>query len=268
VLPLHSVSDEGGCTCRQGAACNSVGKHPRAAKGVSGATTDAAQITAWWQQYPRANIGLAMGAGSDIVCLDVDPRHGGDASLADLTEQYGDLPETAAVTTGGGGFHLFFKHPQTQFKNSSSKLAAGLDIKTDGGYVVAAPSSHASGKNYVWQSDALPTDLPAWLLGLLSERARVECQPAKRAHAEFNDSQSRSKSGTGGRPSSGGIIGDGSRNDQLFRVACAMRGRGSELHEIESELGRVNRLKCHPPLTNEEVTKLARSATRYAPDAS
>ncbi|MBC7932018.1 MAG: bifunctional DNA primase/polymerase [Rubrivivax sp.] len=267
VLPLYAVTVDGRCTCRQGAACDSAGKHPRVAKGVRDATTGAAQIADWWQRHPDANIGLAMGAASGIVCLDVDPRNGGDASLAELTEQHGDLPDTAAVATGGGGFHLFFKHPQAQFKNSSSKIAPGLDVKTGGGYVVAAPSRHASGKTYVWQSDAPPADLPPWLLDLLSKGVTVERPSAKRAQAKCPGDARRDGAVARAQATAGGTIGDGSRNNELFRIACAMRGRGAETDEIESELDRVNRLKCAPPLPSEEVTKLARSAARYAPDS-
>lgn len=266
VFPLHEPDNSGICSCSKRENCPSPGKHPRVWKGVNEATMDVRQIIRWWTRWPQANIGLAMGKGSGIVCLDVDPRHGGDASLAELIEQHGDLPETAAVTTGGGGFHLFFQYQQTQFKNSSSKLAAGLDIKTDGGYVVAAPSRHASGKNYVWQSDAPPADMPAWLLKLLSECTRVERPSAKRAGVGCHDSQPRSKAGTDGRAAASGIIGDGARNDQLFRIACAMRGRGAERHEIESEVARVNQHNCAPPLTDDEVAKLVRSASHYAPN--
>ena len=100
------------------------------------------------------------------MVLDVDPRHGGGASLAELEGEHGDLPRTIESLTGGGGQHLYFRH----FGGSvpSRPIASGLDLKGDGGLVVSPPSGHASGRSYVWESGCAPdqvvlADLPRWL---------------------------------------------------------------------------------------------------------
>ncbi|HYO90339.1 MAG TPA: bifunctional DNA primase/polymerase, partial [Pyrinomonadaceae bacterium] len=82
VCPLHNPDTERACSCAAGQECRSPGKHPRTRRGLKDATTDEAQVRAWWRKWPHANIGLAMGKASGLVALDVDPRAGGDVSLA------------------------------------------------------------------------------------------------------------------------------------------------------------------------------------------
>src|SRR5262245_28545135 len=86
VLPVHTVTN-GQCTCGN-VTCASPGKHPRTAHGVKDATSDEATIRQWWSQWPKANIGIATGAISGLVVLDIDPRHGGDESLQQLIQAH------------------------------------------------------------------------------------------------------------------------------------------------------------------------------------
>src|SRR5688572_8530133 len=78
VLPVFEIGPDGCCTCNPGGECSqgSPGKHPRTTYGVSEATADPRQIEAWWAQWPTANVGLATGARSGIVVLDVDASDG------------------------------------------------------------------------------------------------------------------------------------------------------------------------------------------------
>jgi hypothetical protein len=145
------------------------------------ATTDSAQIEEWFPPGDLApNIGLAAGGG--LLVLDEDPRHGSDASIADLQIQHGILPPTRTVRTPSGGLHRYYRVPAARhIPNSTSKLGKGLDIRGDGGYVVAAPSKlvaspkQAAGA-YVWENpDAPIADAPAWLI----ERATEMRAPMK-----------------------------------------------------------------------------------------
>ena len=151
VLPLHSIKN-GSCTC--GKSCRSPGKHPHTRNGLKDATTDPAKINRWWTQWPDANIGIATGKQSNLVVLDVDPDHGGKASLDDLTASYSEF-ETLSQVTGGKGWHYFFEYPESieAIKNSAGKIGKGLDIRADGGYVVAPPSTHLSGNLYQWETE-------------------------------------------------------------------------------------------------------------------
>lgn len=108
--------------------------------GVKDATTDSAVIRRWARSFPDANIGLACGdASGGIVVVDVDPRHGGDSSIAALAMKGRCFPDGPQAKTGNGGQHLLFKY-SGKLMNSKGKLGAGLDIRTTGGYIVAPPS--------------------------------------------------------------------------------------------------------------------------------
>lgn len=154
VLPIHSPgSSTAPCSCGN-PNCDSPAKHPRTIHGVKDATTDPAQIHAWWAKWPKANVGLATGKVSGFFALDVDPRHGGDDSLAKLEREHGPLPPTFTVRTGSGGRHFYFLMPAdgAPLKNRIG-LSPGIDIRADGGYVVAPPSIHVSGGPYAEGSE-------------------------------------------------------------------------------------------------------------------
>lgn len=86
VVPLHTPSGET-CSCKAGSRCLNAGKHPRIKDWKRRATTDAALITAWWTEWPEANVAVALGRGSGVVALDIDPRNGGDDRLADIEQR-------------------------------------------------------------------------------------------------------------------------------------------------------------------------------------
>ena len=253
VFPLHHPDLHRGCSCIDANECRSPGKHPRTRKGLKDATTNEQQIRRWWELYPLANVGLAMGRKSGMVAVDVDPRSGGDAAITELIERYGELPNTLEAITGGGGSHILFAHPGVSFKNSSSVLGEGLDVKTDGGYIVAAPSLHSSGKRYSWRTRRRPSAMPHWLLQLLTAQTEKRAVPSEVGPRRSAPSPAQS----------GPLIAEGSRNHRLFRIACSMRGNGSTHSEIEAELQEVNFTRCIPPLDADEVRKIAASAAKY-----
>ena len=170
VLPLHNPLKGGHCSCLR-ADCGAIGKHPRTPHGVKDATRDRAALQMWFDAFADPNIGIATGTRSGFFALDIDPRSGGRESLDALVSQYGKLPDTPEVITGGGGTHLYFKQPGFAFKNTT--IAPGVEIKTDGKYIAAPNSLHASGQRYTF--DALASlqntpihEAPDWLLHLLS----------------------------------------------------------------------------------------------------
>lgn len=97
------------------------------------------QIATWFKQFPTMNIGAVTGAISGIVVIDVEK--GGSIK---------GLPITATAKTGGGGWHLYYKHPGGPIGNSTKKIASLTDVRGDGGYVVLPPSTHTSGGIYEW----------------------------------------------------------------------------------------------------------------------
>lgn len=162
LLPVWPARN-GGCACRGGTRCGAPGKHPigrLVSHGVHDATADRSKIQRWLSAYPDANWALATGATRGehfLVVVDVDPRNGGDESLAELEAKHGVLPETPRVLTGGGGTHYYFR--SCEFTRCAI-LGPGLELKGANGYVVAPPSLHASGSRYTWDAGAHPEDVP------------------------------------------------------------------------------------------------------------
>lgn len=167
VLPLYGYRN-GRCDCGD-TQCKSQGKHPHrdlVPHGVHDASKDPGKIKEWFTRVPNANIGIATGDISGFVVLDVDPRNGSDDTLDALQSEHGKLPDTALQLTGGGGYHYLFKYNGQRLRSPGR----GLDVKGDGGYIVAEPSNHASGGAYAWEGSADPTeghplaDPPKWML--------------------------------------------------------------------------------------------------------
>lgn len=145
------------------------GKVPAIAKGrgVLDATSDTAQIAAWWGgRYAGCNIGARVPEA--MIVIDVDPRHDGHTSLAALEDKHGPLPETLTTISGrgDGGRHLFFRRPAG--KLTASRLGPGIDLKTPSGYVVMPPSIHPdSGQPYTRLDNDVAAP-PAWLVSLIA----------------------------------------------------------------------------------------------------
>jgi hypothetical protein len=236
VLPLWGLR-AGACTCGK-PDCDSPGKHPialLAPQGVYGATTDPATISAWWARFPDANIGVATGASSRVIVLDVD----GDEGLQSLA-RFGGPPDTCVAKTGRG-YHYYFRHPGGRV-TGFSRRRAGIDLKADGGYVVAPPSRHVSGAQYQWLSQSAElADAPAWLVELSADgRVVGSASPAAQPIAE------------------------GQRNATLYGLGRSMRTRSFSPQAIAAALHAENRARCEPPLSEAEVTRLATKAATQA----
>lgn len=165
VFPLHTPKD-GICSCKKGVDCHSPGKHPRTENGFKDGTQDIDTIKRWWKRWPDANIGIWC---KGMIVVDIDPRNGGDKSLETWFETLADKHgfETLTARTGGGGTHYFFQAPDD--KAYDAKPASGIEIKSVGGLVVAAPSLHASGKLYEWVDlDEAINPPPPWLLDAIA----------------------------------------------------------------------------------------------------
>ena len=245
VVPCHGIH-AGHCTCGE-LGCKSPGKHPRTAGGVRDATNDTSVIRAWWGRSPDANVGIAAGRRSGLLVLDVDPRHGGDVTLAELEAKHGPLPETVEAITGGHGRHILFAYPDGRDVGCSpGDLGPGLDVRGEGGFIVAAPSGHLTGGRYEWEARHHPDDCPLadpprWLLALILAKSNGTARPLPRA------------------------IPEGARNQTLASVAGSMRRRGASAQAILAALRVENAARCLPPLGDHELRSIAASVALYAP---
>ena len=131
-------------------------KVPAIEGGCKAATTEKSKIERWWNQNPRYNIGIATGNKSNglvVIDLDVDKNKGIDGYevLRDWQNKHGELPETWQSITGRGGYHYFYKDTITH--SNKVGLYEGVDIRGEGGYIVAPPSVHPNGNTYEWEQE-------------------------------------------------------------------------------------------------------------------
>lgn len=193
VYPVYEMRG-GQCACKKGAQCKHPAKHPRTAHGIKDATTDAATIRGWWRKWPMANVGIATGAENGIMAVDIDPRHGGDKSMAVLEAERGAVKNPIAAETGGGGRHLVFRHPGGTVKNATG-IRPGIDVRGDGGGIVVWPSTHKSGSGYRWATgqsllERKPTALPAKWRQWLEEEGIIDNNPARTTQRDRRDRES------------------------------------------------------------------------------
>jgi hypothetical protein len=214
------------------------GKRPAIKEWPTRATTDSDELRSWWKANPSRNVAIACGRASGLVVLDVDSL----AAELELMATHGtDWTRTRTVQTAHGK-HFYFLYPATgELRNSTGKIADHVDVRGEGGYVVAPPSLHPNGNRYRWKKgDAELLPAPEWLFAT---------NGVARAAANGDD---------------GGPIFVGERNATLTRIAGGMRRQGAKREEILAALESVN-LRCQPPLANAEVTAIAKSVSRYAP---
>lgn len=237
-LPTFEIRTRNGrpvCSCPAGPGCASPGKHPRV-RWRDLEVPDEDQIAAWWRRWPGAGIALRTGGATGLVVLDVDPAHGGDETLEALTRAEGALPATLAVATGGRGRHYYFSAPGAKLGNDAGRaLGPGLDVRADGGIVIAPPTRHLSGRRYEWADGPL-APLPAWIAARL-ERAAPPPMAPDRAVPELSAGASRY--GAAALAEEGAAVAraaEGSRNHTLNRAAFRMGQlvSGGELASTEA----------------------------------
>jgi len=221
--------------------CKPSGKEPLTKRGHLEATTDPRKIHMWWKRWPDANIGVPTGRRSQVLVLDVDHPAGLDALKADHSR----LPETRTHSTGSGGMHYLFAYPaDEEIRNSASKLAEGLDVRGEGGYIIVPPSRTTRPYEVL---DALPpADTPPWLREILTEPQRTA--------GKVRMIRTAPSVGVNGPP-----ILQGSRDDTLARIAGRLHDGTRSLDDLTAELLEINARRCEPPLPDQEVVKVARS---------
>jgi hypothetical protein len=234
------------CTCGN-PDCTNEGKHPRNAHGVNEATTDPQKIQQWWKQWPNSNIGLSA---ENMIVIDIDAKKQGYASLERLETELGKLPETREAITGGGGSHYFFRRNGCSVKNCTN-LRLGVDIRTNGGYVIAAPSTHKSGKRYKWVANTTKTlsDLtPEWV--------------------KFIENSNTKSNGEKPRFDTAGAIAgvpEGQRDTVCWQLACKLRNADVP-YEIAVSLVDEAASNCTPPFSSEIAReKVLRAYKIYQP---
>lgn len=237
VLPLQSCPN-GACSCSKPKTCEHPGKHPRTEHGKDDATTDAAAIRAWWKRWPDANIGLSMGA-SGLAGADVDVRDGkvGLETWLDLKDELGaGIEDTAVVETPTGGLHFYYEAGPYRILSAENGLGMHVDVKAEGGYLVAPPSSIGA-VEYAW-AEGHELDRLAALPEALGTKLAYRTKKPKPAEGQAEERLVK------GMP--------GGRHGGLMTLAVKMRNAGAGAEEIGAALHIAGAKRCSPPYTDAD----------------
>ena len=231
VLPLHPKT-----------------KDPATPHAYKDATTDASTITAWWEANPSYNIGIATGA-SHLLVIDNDEHPerniSGLRTLKEWCSKHGNLPATLCANSGSGGLHMFYRTDKALSCSTdhTEDKHIGIDIRAQGGYIVAPPSIHPNGSQYEWQispEDMEPTEADKHVL----EFVQWVQENSKKATTSKDGKQSFELPER---------ITEGSRHDVLNSYAASLRSKGYHDDVINGMLHFVNKTRCEPPYPEDEL---------------
>ena len=176
VIPVYTVDDSGICTCKKKDQCVNAGKHPAVNwQRYTKKKADDDQMVFWFDGMEHThNIGIVTGEISgNVFVIDVDTGQGklGMETLDQVQMAHDDLPITATAKTGSGGKHIFLKAPDGfRVKTDTNLIGSGIDVRGEGGFVVMAPSRHASGNLYTYDMDDI-ANAPNWVLAMVEGHA-------------------------------------------------------------------------------------------------
>jgi P4 family phage/plasmid primase-like protien len=140
-----------------------------------GKTNDPKIIRQDFRKWPNANVAIVTGVTSGIFVIEADTTEGhgvdGLASISELEVEHGTFPVTRMAISPSGSIHRYYRHPGAGIKiwNSDSLIAPGVDIRGDGGMVIAPPSIKPGVGAYKWLNDEPVADAPEWLIEAASK---------------------------------------------------------------------------------------------------
>lgn len=228
-------------------------KKPLTANGFKDATTDPEKIEEWWSVHPNANVGIATGdmsGGLVAIDMDIDKEKGKDGYHAFLKwcdENFLVLPDSWLSITGRGGYHLIYR----SLFPVPSKIGwlEDVDIRANGGYIVAPPSIHPNGTRYEWEQDPAEYEL------ITTDDIDVEFI--------MNSVLASNKSNT--EPLKvPDVIPEGHRDEFMFKLACKYQAMGMSDDAMLAALQIENKTRCQPPLTDKEIKQKVKQAQKYA----
>ena len=218
-------------------------KVPAVVEGCKAATTERTTIERWWDKNPQYNIGIATGnksSGLVVIDLDVDKNKGIDGYdvLRDWQNKHGKLPETWQSITGRGGYHYFYKDAIVH--SNRVGLYEGVDIRGEGGYIVAPPSVHPNGNIYEWEQGPEEYEI-AQVDNIVNDFLKGEKQRRDSEHkTNFKVPE---------------LIPEGKRVDTIVRLIASLRTKGLDDDAIKAAVRVENEKRCNPPLKEKELEK-------------
>lgn len=223
-------------------------KKPLTPHGCKDAKKNPGAIKAWWKRWPNASIGVATGSASNLIVIDedIDEDKGlnGYHSIRAWERENGELPETVRAITGRGGAHVYYRYEGNDIKNRAG-LLEGVDVRGEGGYVIAPPSFHPNHTRYEWEADPEETklsDIDDTIRKLLKVKRTTESERFQLPK----------------------IIESGQRNDTLYKLACSLQSQGLSDDAIMTAVSTENKERCDDPLPPDEIKLIVGSALSHA----
>ena len=245
VLPVHyTVGNLCSCGNRE---CQSKGKHPLTRAGLNDASKDPHMIESWWREHPKANIGVRTGVESDLTVLDFDGEDG-HQSFKDYLEAI--LPLTRTHSSPNG-FHLFYSY--TPDLRQTAGILTGVDIRSDGGYIIMPPSV-VLGRPYTVIVNSNPNaidNVPTVLIKKLVTRTNGHNQENTHSPNWVVESLKG--------------VSAGQRNATAARLIGYFH-RKMLPQNVIIEIMDLWASRCNPPMPFDELDNTVRSVTRYLDD--
>lgn len=225
-------------------------KTPYTPNGFHNATTNLDTITRWWKEYPDANVGIATGSmsqGLTVIDIDIDESKGihGDESFQDWCDEEGVFIDSLTAVTGRGGKHLYFMS-SFPYGNKTGCLP-GVDIRGEGGYVIAPPSIHENGNPYYFDGD--------------EDEEEIVCAQEDSDVEYFFNEMCKGPTGDKEPLQIPKEVNEGKRNDMLFKMASSLQAKGVEDDIILATLQGYNEKHCNPPISDDELLKIVQNVT-------
>lgn len=222
-------------------------KKPLTPHGCKDAKREIGAIQFWWNKYPDASIGIATGSMSNLIVIDLDLDEDkgldGYEELRRWEHDNGEFPETVRSITGRGGSHIFFHYTGSDITNRAGILD-GIDVRGEGGYIIAPPSVHPNGTEYQWEY--APDETP------IAEITDTVRQFLSIGH-EGDDEEFSVPS----------VVPNGKRNDTLYKLACSLQAKGLPDSAIFAAVSETNMKSCETPMDADEVKQVVTSALRH-----
>lgn len=233
-------------------------KTPIIKKWQLNATNNSNKIREQWNNSDY-NIGILTGANANnLTVIDCDVKddiNGINNFLEFLKNNDIELPKTLVATSGRGGKHYYFRSKSSNIKSGTNVFDKGIDIRSNGGFIIAPPSLHANGNHYKWDNDFDIAYLPQSLEDiLLQDMSKEKIKATKEKKINCIDIKRYSELAN---------IQTGERNDTLFRLASKLIDSGLCYNAILDAINTENECKCIEPLTKEEVKNLVNSSYKY-----
>ena len=218
------------------------------------------EVSAWFDKWPHASIGIVTGKVSGIVAFDLDSEH-----AVEYAEDEGGFPDTPKVKTGKG-YHVYVQHPGFDVRNDVRK-ELDIDIRADGGYVVAPPSFHGNGNQYTWEEGCSifeidPAPCEYWMIEYLKEVASSSSTSAKKNPAKPSETANTANTQTTNNPindilKNGAQQGD--RNHSATKLIGHLFGKGNDEAVVWELVSQWNISKNNPQMDHAELRQTFKS---------